>query len=731
MGYSPAYQQPPQGLPPQAMPQPGMPMPQQGMMGAQAMPQDIGQQQQEQIDPAMIPLLALAALPNILDHLPKDKTETVASTVIEEYELDKKSREAWETATKKAMDLAMLVSEPKTYPWTNAANIKYPLLTTAALQFNARAYPAIVQGQQVVKCVTWGADPQGLKAARGTRVSDHMSYQLLAELPEWEEDTDKLLVILPIVGCAFRKVFYDPSLSRNSTRLVTADRLIVNYWARSLEDAPRVTEEMHLYPYEIEERIRSGRFIKFDYKLADANILPTSVKDKDDKKPDEQDKDAPHLFLEQHRLLDLDDDGYDEPYIVTVHHSSATVVRIVANYDKDTISIQDGKVAAIRKQQYYVKYGFLPSPDGGFYPMGFGWLLNDIGEAINTSTNQQLDAATVANVQGGLVSDSLGIKERRITLAPGEWKVIKSSGRLQDNVMPINYPGPSQASFNLLEFLLAGAKEIASIKDVLTGEGMGKNASPTTTMAMIEQGLQVFTAIYKRIHRSLKAELGIHARLNRKNLDPQRYNQFFDDPQQQFDPKVDYNEQDCDILPVSDPNNVSKMQKLAKAQFIEQTIAADETGVLNKQEGYKRLFEAAGIEDVEKLFNPPQQPSPEEQNLTKRAAYATVEGAEAEVAVKKANAALAASQSMMPEAQIEELVARLMMDNAAAQQPQEPAAPTLDPNVAQADAMQQHNDQMALERDKLASSHILGAAKIQQAADAAKAAAAKAPAAQK
>ncbi len=362
------------------------------------------------------------------------------------------------------------------------------------------------------------------------------------------------------------------------------------------------------------------------------------------------------------------------------------------------------------------------------------------GEAANLRIRQanlirtwvnELITATVANVQGGLVSDSLGIKERRITLAPGEWKVIKSSGRLQDNVMPINYPGPSQASFNLLEFLLAGAKEIASIKDVLTGEGMGKNASPTTTMAMIEQGLQVFTAIYKRIHRSLKAELGIHARLNRKNLDPQRYNQFFDDPQQQFDPKVDYNEQDCDILPVSDPNNVSKMQKLAKAQFIEQTIAADETGVLNKQEGYKRLFEAAGIEDVEKLFNPPQQPSPEEQNLTKRAAYATVEGAEAEVAVKKANAALAASQSMMPEAQIEELVARLMMDNAAAQQPQEPAAPTLDPNVAQADAMQQHNDQMALERDKLASSHILGAAKIQQAADAAKAAAAKAPAAQK
>src|SRR6185369_10579537 len=194
---------------------------------------------------------------------------------------------------------------------------------------------------------------------------------------------------------------------------------------------------------------------------------------------------------------------------------------------------------------------------------------------------QQLDAATVSNVQGGLISSSEGIKERRITLAPGEWKVIKTGMPLNQAVMPINYPGPSQASFNLLEFLLSGAKEIASIKDVLTGEGMGKNASPTTTMAMIEQGLQVFTAIYKRVHRSLKTELGIHARLNRKNLDPQRYNQFFDDPQQQFDPKVDYNEQDCDILPISDPANVSKMQKLIKAQFIEQLIAADEAGILN------------------------------------------------------------------------------------------------------------------------------------------------------
>lgn len=576
-------------------------------------------------------LLRFIQSTNLAAELDEDEIAPIAGRVVREYEIDKTSREHWEERTKDALELAMLTSEEKSYPWPKASNVKYPLLTTAALQFNARAYPAIVMGNRVAKCQVWGEDPDGNKAERADRVSEHLSYQLLAELPEWEEDTDRLLVMLPITGCVFRKVYYDPSLGRNTTRLVTADRLVVNYRARSMEDAPRITEEMYLYPYEIEERIRSKRFIEFDYGQAS----PEAGND-DKQEIDQDDHDAPHLFLEQHRLLDLDGDGYPEPYIVTVHKASETVCRIVANYTVDSVMTDEGmNILAIRKQDYYVKYQFLPSPDGGFYGWGFGWLLKDITESINTTLNQMLDAGHLSNVQGGLVSSQLGIKEKSIRLKPGEYKVINHSGRMSDSVLPINYPGPSAVLFNLLGLLVETGKEVAAIKDVLTGEGQGKNASPTTTLALIEQGLQVFTSIYKRIFRSLKAELGLHARLNREYLDPESYNKLFD-AEQPADPAKDYDEADMDILPVSDPNMVSRMQQLAKAEFLKAYSA--ENPALNPLEVTQRVLEAAQIDEPEKLIMPPPEPSEMEKQLMALAADLEMKDKQADIAKKMASA---------------------------------------------------------------------------------------------
>lgn len=542
---------------------------------------------------------------NIADMLEDDELSEIARRVTEEYEIDKGSRTEWLERNKVAMDLAMLVADEKTYPFTKASNVKYPLLTTAALQFNARAYPAVVSGNRVVKCSVWGRDEDGKKAERAERVSEHMSYQLLSEMPEWEEDTDRLLVILPISGAIFRKVYYDPALGRKCTRLITADRLVVNYLARSIDDVPRITEEMFLYPYEIEERIRGGRFVEFEY--GTASPAPSSD---DDKAPADTSNDAPHLLLEQHRLWDLDGDGYPEPYIVTVHEQSGKVCRIVANYTADTVRIsEDGKVAAIRRQTYYVKYQFLPSPDGGFYGMGFGTLLGPIGETINSTLNMMMDMGHLSTVQGGLISATLGEREKKIRLDPGEWRVVQSPGKLSESIMPIKYEGPSATLFQLLGLLIEAGKEMAAVKDVLTGEGQGKNASPTTTLALIEQGLQVFTAIYKRIHRALKAELGIHARLNRQYLEAERYNRFTDGDEQ-YDPAADYSEEDMDILPVSDPSVSSRMQKLAKAQFVMEVLAGNPLG--NQEEALRRVLSAGEVEDIDKLITPPPAPPPEE-----------------------------------------------------------------------------------------------------------------------
>lgn len=578
-------------------------------------------------------LLALIDKVNIAADMDDDELGKIASQVILEYDIDKSSRADWEKRIAEATKLAMLVAEDKNYPFEQAANVKYPLLTTAALQFNARAYPAIVQGNRVVKCVTWGSDAQGIKRARADRVSEHMSYQLLAQMPEWEEDTDKMLVILPIAGAVFRKVYFDPAIGRNCTRLVTADRFVVNYHARSITDVPRTTEEMTLYPYEIQERIRSGRFIEFEYGEAQPQ---------EGEETGGNDPTAPHLFLEQHRLLDLDGDDYPEPYVVTVHKQSGKVCRIAANYSKDTVSVdQSGKVLAVRKQDYYVAYRFLPSPDGGFYGWGFGWLLADITEAINTTLNQMLDAGHLANIQGGLVSAQLGIKEKSIRLKMGEWRVVNTSGPISQSIMPITYPGPSAVLFNLLGLLVEAGRDVAAIKDVLTGE-VRQNMTAAATLALIEQGLQVFTSIYKRVHRSLKAELGILARLNREHLSPQEYAAFFDEPAQGQDgqplpppnPAEDYSEKDMDILPVSDPNVASKMQQLAKAELIREV--AKENPTVNQLEATRRVFEAADIEDIEALLVPPPQPDPEQEMLLKVAAM--LELKERDVKVDKARA---------------------------------------------------------------------------------------------
>lgn len=575
----------------------------------------------------------LAAEMTGIDSSDERNLDRIAQRVIDEYEIDLESRKEWLARNKTAMELAMLIAKEKNYPFENASNVRYPLLTVAALQFNARAYPAIVQGNRVVKAVTWGDDKEGEKAKRAERVSEHLSWQALAQMPEWEEDTDRLLLQLPILGCLFRKIYYDPSLGRKCSRVLTPDKVVVNYMARSIREVPRLTEELTLYPYEIVERIRSGRFVEFEYSPSDTG-KETSSDDAGKSPKSTDDKDAPHLFLEQHRLLDLDGDGYPEPYIVTVHKATAKTCRIVANFGEDDVTILGNKVAAIRKKQYFIKYGFLPSPDGGIYDWGFGALLKDIGEAINTTINEMLDAGHLANVQGGLISSSLGIREKSVRLEMGEWRVIKTNIGLKDAIYPIKYDGPSPVLFQLLGMLVEAGRDVSAIKDVLTGE-VRQNMTASATLALIEQGLQVFTAIFKRVHRALKAELGIHAEINRQHLSTDEYNAFFDG-QVKFDPAADYTEKDMDILPVSDPSISSRMQELARAEFI-MAVAKDNPSV-NQFEATRRMFEAGQVSEIDALLVPPPQPDPETEWLMKIAAALELDDKAADILKKQTGA---------------------------------------------------------------------------------------------
>ena len=524
----------------------------------------------------------IADLPEIEDVL-----ERLAQRVKMDYEIDERSRADWKTKYRKWLDFALQIAQPKTYPWPDASNIIYPLMTTAAIQFAARAYPAIIRDRNVVKGVVIGSDdgipvldpvsgqpvvtgptgpyweiPPGGKQVRANLIGAHMSWQLLTEQEEWEPQTDTLLIVLPIVGTMFRKSYFDPNLGRNVSETVSAMDLCVNYHAKSFETAPRHTELIRLYPWDIEENIRSGIYLDEDY-----GHDTVGATDDSGHPVDQQDDDAPTTFLEQHRRYDLDDDGYAEPYIVTVARDSGKLARIRAGYDMDGVKwTRRGTIQAVTKIDWYTKYGFIPSPDSRVYDMGFGHLLFPINEAVNTTLNQMFDAGHLQVVGGGFVGTGLSINTGALRFSMGEYKPVNViGGSIRDQVYPLEFPGPNPMLFELLKFLVEAGERVASVKDVMVGDMPGDNTSGITTLAVIEQGLKVFSAIYKRVHRSLGYEFKKLYRLNRLYLPP--VSEFQEGGEWKEVKRQDY-ELGAGVEPISDPQMVTDMQRLGRAQFL-------------------------------------------------------------------------------------------------------------------------------------------------------------------
>lgn len=556
-------------------------------------------------------LVKLAQMPNVADVLDEQELAKIGPKVVREYKIDRDSRKDWEDKAKRAMDIAKQVRQAKNTPWENASNIKYPLLTTSALQFGARAYPAIVDGERVVKCKVIGSDPQGMKAGASDRVSEHMSYQLLHET-DWESDVDTMVHMLPVIGCCFKKIYADGFKEAGfCDDLVSAFDFVVNQKTKSLSTVPRATHVFPLYPHEIAERQRAGTMLEVDLKGEGT---------------DGEDDDAPHMLLEQHRYLDLDGDGVLEPWIVTVHERTEKVMKIKPGYDPDGIEpdMQRGRILRIKRKNYFVKVPFIPDPNGGFYDLGFGHLLGDINEEIDTAVNQMNDAATMQNAGGGFIGGGidLGKGKSEYRISPGAYRTVSASGDgLAKNIVPFNHPGPSKTTLDLLTLMIEAGKDISGVQDIMVGD-QKTNQTATTTLALIEQGMKVFTAIYKRIFRALKDEFRLIFEINRASLDVQKYAALMDLhmpggmgpdgqplPPQPLPPEqlaMDY-QGALDIMPVADPNNVTDMQRMAKAQLALNEVKEGNPHV-NPFEATKRAFEAARIEKVDELLIPPPPP---------------------------------------------------------------------------------------------------------------------------
>jgi len=578
---------------------------------------------------------------NLAENYSPGVLDKLGQLVIFEFDIDENSRSDWKDKAEKAMKFATQDAEEKQYPWPKASNIIYPLITQAAIQFNARTYPAIIQNRNVVKGVVWGTDkgtpatedgkpngkpkihPDGTpiwlsapgdKRKRADRIGEHMSWQLLEEMKEWEPQTDSMLMQIPIVGGACRKTYRDPIEERNRSLLVPLKNLVWNYHAPSFEDAPRVTEILTLYPHQIEEYERAEVFLPLSYG-------PGGSDETNPEMAQSGDEDAPHVFLEQHRRYDLDDDGYPEPYVVTVHKRSGKVVRIVARYDEEGIQVAKGpdvdedddgavdddkdirdeeEITKISPVEHYTLIPFLPNPDGGSYPVGFGHLLRPLNEAINTTLNQMFDAGHLQNAGGGFVSDQLSISSGPVAFQVGKYVRVGSKGQaIRDAVFPMPFQGPSPVLFQLLGMLMSSGKEVASTMEILAGDAAKSNASPTTVLALIEQGLTVYTAIHKRIYRALKSEFNKIYRLNRIHIkDAHRYQ--VGDEWREIEPD-DYR-LGGGVDPIADPTMITDMQKLARAQIL---LGFKGDPLINQKEIYTRLFDAASIDRVEDIFAPP------------------------------------------------------------------------------------------------------------------------------
>lgn len=557
--------------------------------------------------------------PNLCNRFSDEDLSRIGNFVWEGYLRDKQSRRKWERRTNAAMDLALQIQKDKNFPWPGCSNIAFPLVTIATLQFHSRAYAAIIEGTEVVKCRVVGPDPTSAKRARAERISMHMSYQVLEQDKAWEEQHDRLLINLPVVGTVFIKSFYDKARGHNVSELVLARDLVIDYWAKSVEDCPRKTHVISLSRNEIHEKVLRGTYRDVLKEAWYSQPAAPRTDDQTIKKDNRQgvttpqtDETTPFTGLEQHLELDLDGDGYAEPYIITIEETSHCVLRIVTGFDREadiervSSGARAGKIIRISPMQYFTKYSFIPSPDGGIYDVGFGVLLGPLNEAVNTNVNQLTDAGTMSVTAGGFLGRGAKIRGGVYTFAPFGWHRVDASGDdLNKSIVPLQVREPSMVLFQLLTLLINYVNRISGSTDVLVGENPGQNQPAETTRTVVDQGLKIYSAIFKRVWRSMKEEFkklyvlnGIYMSIRvpfGENV---------------YALREDYLGNPDEVVPSADPTVTSDQMQFMQAQALKQAAMA--TPGYDLKEVEKRYLKALKIDGIDQVYpGPDKVPAPE------------------------------------------------------------------------------------------------------------------------
>jgi len=530
----------------------------------------------------------------------------IASELVGYYEDDKGGRQEWEDAYTEGLELLGIKYENRDEPFRGSSGVTHPLIAEAVTQFQAQAYKELLPSSGPVRTQVVGASTPDVEM-QSQRVQEFMNFQIMNVMDEYDPEMDRLLFYLPLAGSAFKKVYFDDMLDRAVSKFVPADDLLVPYNATDLSSASRVTHVIRMNTNDVRKNQAAGFYRDIDI-LAYTDDDEVRQKERELQGIEQGGGDNQDCtLLEIHTDLDLpgfehvspidgEETGIKLPYIVTVDEGSSKVLAIRRNWKEGD--------EYYKKMQYFSHYKFLPGL--GFYGFGLLHMIGGLGRSATSILRQLIDAGTLANLPAGFKARGIRIRDSDEPLSPGEFRDIDvPGGALRESIMPLPYKEPSQTLMSLLGFIVDAGRRFAAIADLQVGDG-NQQAAVGTTVALLERGSKVMSAIHKRLHYAQKQEFRMLARVFAESLPPMYpYNVYGAEAtvkQADFDERVD-------VIPVSDPNIYSMSQRLALAQTQLQ-LAQTNPQMHNLHEAYRRIYEAIGVHNIEALLPTPTPPQP-------------------------------------------------------------------------------------------------------------------------
>ena len=536
---------------------------------------------------------------NLAEKIDEQELKKIGAQLVTEVNYDRTSREEWVQGYVKGLDLLGFKYQSLTRPFIGASGVTHPLLAESVTQFQAQAIKELLPSSGPVRTEVIGAETEE-KIQQAQRVKDFMNYMLMDKMEEYTPDFDQMLFYLPLAGSAFKKIYYDELMQRAVSKFVPAEDLIVPYNATDLQDAQRITQVVKMNLNELKKMQMSGMYLDIDLPKPyySQNDSKDKVNELEGISPTPETAEDMYNIIEVHTFLDLS--GYEEegnikvPYIVTIDEDSQQILSIYRNYNPDD--------PIKKRKNYFVHFKFLPGL--GFYGFGLIHMIGGLSRTATSALRQLLDAGTLSNLPAGFKSRGMRIRDDSEPLQPGEFRDVDApGGNIKDQFQLLPFKEPSATLFNLLNYCVESGKRFASIADMQVGD-MSQQAPVGTTMALLERGSKVMSAIHKRCYYAMKQEFKILAQVFADYLPPEYPYDVYGGERtikaQDFDKKVD-------VIPVADPDIFSMTQRIQVAQA-ELQLAQTNPQMHNIHEAYRRMYEALGVKNINGILKPPPEP---------------------------------------------------------------------------------------------------------------------------